>query len=50
MKRQVWFQVRADDDIKKKAKKVAEYRGIDMSSLIRTQIQAAYARLPAAAK
>jgi antitoxin component of RelBE/YafQ-DinJ toxin-antitoxin module len=50
MKTQVWFQVRADEEIKKKAKKVAEYRGIDMSSLIRAQIQAAYSRLPEAAK
>ena len=50
MKTQVWFQVRADEDIKKKAKKVAEYRGTDMSSLIRKQIASAYSRLPAVAK
>jgi len=50
MKTQVWLQVRADDEIKKMAKKVAEYRGTDVSGLIRGQIKKAYSQLPEAAK
>ena len=50
MKGQKWLQVRADDDLKKMAKKVAKYRGSDVSSLIRSHIKAAYSRLPEAAK